>query len=316
MSVLVLLGPTASGKTALACALADRLPVQLISMDSAQVYRGLDLGTAKPTPAERERYPHELIDICDPAEAYSAARFVVDADAAVLRARAAGRLPVLVGGTMLYARAFLSGLTRLPRAQPALRAQLEQEALERGLPALHAELAAVDPEAAAGIHPHNRQRLQRALEVYRATGKPLSTWWREGGTAGVEERLGLTPVTAGLVVDDRAALHERINVRFRQMLDDGLIEEVAALRDRGDLHLDLPALRAVGYRQVWEYLEQNFDRQELAERGAAATRQLAKRQLTWMRDWRGLIPVPAESLWRGEDARIEAVGFLERCLAK
>ena len=314
--MLVLLGPTASGKTALACALADRRPVQLISMDSAQVYRGLDIGTAKPTAAELARYPHELIDLCDPAEAYSAARFVADADAAVKRALAADRLPVLVGGTMLYARAFLSGLTELPEARPALRAAIEAEAAERGWAALHAELETVDPEAAAGIHPHNRQRLQRALEVYRATGKPLSAWWREQSGQTVGERLGVTALTVGLTVTDRQALHERINARFKAMLEQGLIDEVAHLKRRPELHLDLPALRAVGYRQVWEHLDGRWSYAELEQRGAAATRQLAKRQLTWMRGWPELAEVPAVPLWAGGAAALSvAVGTLERYLA-
>ncbi|MEM1437078.1 MAG: tRNA (adenosine(37)-N6)-dimethylallyltransferase MiaA [Pseudomonadota bacterium] len=314
--VLLLVGPTASGKTALAMALADERPVRLINMDSAQVYRGMDVGTAKPSPAELERYPHALLDICDPAEAYSAARFVADADAEVRAALAADQLPVLVGGTMLYGRAFTFGLTTLPAADPALRAAIEAEAEQRGWPALHAELAAVDPDAAAGIHPHNRQRLQRALEVYRQSGRPLSAWWREQDQAGATARLGVRPVVAGLVVSDRARLHERINARFAAMLAGGLIEEVRALRDRGDLHLDLPALRAVGYRQVWEHLDGAYDAAMLKERGSAATRQLAKRQLTWMRSWQALEPLAAEPLWDGSATAITAaVQRLLACLA-
>jgi tRNA dimethylallyltransferase len=297
-------------------ALADAMPVQLINMDSAQVYRGMDVGTAKPSAAELERYPHALLDICDPSEAYSAARFIDDADAEVRSALAAGRLPVLVGGTMLYGRAFTLGLTRLPPADPALRAELEAEAGRRGWPALHADLAAVDATAAAAIHPHNRQRLQRALEVYRISGQPLSTWWREQEQAGAAARLGVRPVVAGLSVSDRAGLHHRINTRFVTMLTQGLIEEVQALRDRGDLHLKLPALRAVGYRQVWEFLDGSTDSAALEERGCAATRQLAKRQLTWMRSWPALNPLPAEPLWNGDDSALAAaVERLRSCLA-
>lgn len=300
--VLLLVGPTASGKTALAMALADQLPVRLINMDSAQVYRGMDIGTAKPSAAELERYPHALIDICDPAEAYSAARFLADADLEVSAALESGQLPVLVGGTMLYGRAFTFGLTELPAADPVLRAELEAEAERRGWPALHAELEAVDPAAAAAIHPHNRQRLQRALEVYRISGRPLSVWWREQEQAGAARRLGVRPVVVGLAVTDRGRLHERINIRFRAMLEDGLIEEVRALRARQDLQLDLPALRAVGYRQVWEYLDGSYDRATLMEKGCAATRQLAKRQLTWMRSWPALHALPVEPLWDAIDA--------------
>jgi tRNA dimethylallyltransferase len=284
-TVLVITGPTATGKTEAALALAERVPVALISMDSAQVYRGMDIGTAKPSPALRARHPHALVDVRDPAEPYSAADFVDDADRAVREALAAGRLPVLVGGTMLYLRAFREGLARLPGADAGVRAAIAAEAQRLGWPALHRQLERIDPEAAAGMHPNNRARIQRALEVVRVTGQPVSHWWRRHGGRGATERLGVRLCELAVVPDDRAGLHQRIEARFRAMLAAGLIEEVAALRCRGDLQPDLPSLRAVGYRQVWAYLDGMGDLDSLAQRGAAATRQLAKRQLTWLRGW-------------------------------
>lgn len=284
--VLVVTGPTAAGKTEVALALAEQLPVALISMDSAQVYRGMDIGTAKPSAAVRARHPHALVDVRDPAETYSAADFVEDADLAVRHALAAGRLPVLVGGSMLYLRAFREGLADLPPADTAVRAAITDEAERHGWPALHAELARIDPEAAAGMHPNNRARVQRALEVVRVTGEPLSLWWRRHGGRPAAERLGIRLHEVAVLPDDRRRLHERIEARFRAMLKDGLLEEVAMLRERGDLDPDLPSMRAVGYRQAWEHLATGGgDLDALAQRGAAATRQLAKRQLTWLRAW-------------------------------
>ena len=283
--MLVIAGPTAVGKTEVAIALAGRHPVDLISMDSALIYRGMDVGTAKPDAATRRRYPHALVDIRDPAESYSAAEFVADADALVRRAWQRGRLPVLVGGTMMYLRAFREGLAELPSADPGVRQDLAAQAEAVGWEALHRELQRVDPEAARRIHPNNPQRLQRALEVYRLTGKPISAFWLEQADADVASRLDARLQVMALMPESRPALHERIMERFRAMLDAGLIEEVAALRERGDLHLGLPAMRAVGYRQTWEYLDGAYDRAELVQRGAAATRQLAKRQLTWLRGW-------------------------------
>jgi tRNA dimethylallyltransferase len=288
---LVLTGPTAVGKTDVALALADRVPVSLISMDSAMVYRGMNVGTAKPPPALLARYPHALVDIRDPAEPYSAADFVADADAAVAAALQAGRCPVLVGGTMLYLRAFRAGLADLPPADPAVRQAIEDQARRSGWPALHEALARIDPVAAAGMHPHNRPRIQRALEVYRITGRPISSGWRAQSGSTAEERLGIRLVEFAIVPGDRAQLRQRIDARFRAMLDGGLIEEVAALRARGDLSRDLPSMRAVGYRQVWEHLDGDYDRDELLRRGAAATRQLAKRQLTWLRGWPHVTPL-------------------------
>ncbi|MBX3707220.1 MAG: tRNA (adenosine(37)-N6)-dimethylallyltransferase MiaA [Pseudomonadales bacterium] len=283
--VLALVGPTAAGKTAAAFALADRRPVALISLDSAMVYRGMDIGTAKPSAAELARHPHALVDIRDPAEAYSVAEFLADADAAVRAALDAGRLPVLVGGTMLYLRAFREGLASLPTVDSTVRAALEREAEARGLAALHDELGQRDPVAAAGIHPNNPQRLLRALEVLRATGRPISAWWAAQAGTDVGQRLGVALRVVALVPDDRAALHARIAARFDAMLAAGFLDEVIALRARGDLHGGLPSMRAVGYRQAWRYLEGQTSSSEFREQGIVATRQLARRQLTWLRSW-------------------------------
>ncbi len=273
---LCLAGPTAAGKTAAALAIAQVLPVEIVSVDSALVYRGMDIGTAKPSAAERAQVPHHLIDILDPAQAYSAARFVAEAQALVLAIRARGRLPLLVGGTMLYFKALFDGLDAMPAADPALRAALDAEAAERGWPALHAELARVDPATAARLPPTDAQRIQRALEVFRQTGRPISAFQR-----GVREQRPLPPLLA-LEPAERGWLHERIGQRFDAMLRAGLVDEVAALRARGDLHPGLPSMRCVGYRQAWEALDAD-DLAALPERGRAATRQLAKRQLTWLR---------------------------------
>lgn len=283
------------GKTAAAIALAKRRPVDLISMDSASIYRGMDVGTAKPDAATLARYPHGLLNIRDPAQAYSVAEFVADADALVRKAWQAGRLPVLVGGTMLYLRAFRQGLADLPSANVSLRAQLAADAKVHGWPALHKELQRVDPQAASIIHPNNPQRLQRALEVYRLTGKPISAFWRDQDDSSVVRRLGAQLHVVGLVPESRPVLHQQIAARFSAMLSNGLVDEVQALRQRGDLHLGLPAMRAVGYRQTWEYLDGACDYAQLLQRGAAATRQLAKRQLTWLRGWDWVQPCIASA---------------------
>ena len=280
---LCLAGPTASGKTAAALAFARALApartVEIVSVDSALVYRGMDIGTAKPGAAERAEVPHHLIDILDPAEAYSAARFVADAARLVAEITRRGNLPLLVGGTMLYFKALRDGLHPLPQADAALRERIDAEAGARGWPALHAELARVDPETAARLAPADAQRIQRALEVWRLSGRPLSAWHRDGAR-------GTAPAAAWPLVSlepqSRAWLHARIAERFDAMLAAGLLDEVHALRARGDLHAGLPAMRCVGYRQAWQALDAG-EPALMREPGIAATRQLAKRQLTWLR---------------------------------
>jgi tRNA dimethylallyltransferase len=276
---ILLLGPTASGKTALALEIARRVPVEIISVDSAQVYRGMDVGTAKPTRAERAAVPHHLIDIIDPDQAYSAAQFRADALRLMDEIAGRGRVPLLAGGTMLYFKALREGLSELPQADANVRAALEAEAREKGWPAMHAELARVDPPAAARIKPGDTQRIQRALEVYRVSGTPLSAL--QGARAAAAAMF--TFVQIALVPAERALLHRRIEARFDAMLAAGLVEELAALRQRYALHAGLPSMRCVGYRQAWEHLEGTCDRATLRDRGVYATRQLAKRQLTWLR---------------------------------
>jgi tRNA dimethylallyltransferase len=289
---LCLAGPTAAGKSAaamaIAAALAARVTVEIVSVDSALVYRGMDIGTAKPSAAERAAVPHHLIDLIEPTQAYSAAQFVADAREAIAQIRARGHLPLLVGGTMLYFKALFDGLDAMPPADADVRAELDAQAAERGWPALHAELAGVDPVTAARLAPGDSQRIQRALEVWRVTGRPLASFHRERPAA--EER----PPLISLEPHDRAWLHERIALRFAAMLDAGLLDEVRRLRARGDLHADLPAMRCVGYRQSWEALESG-DLAGLRERGIAATRQLAKRQITWLRSmaWREVVACDA-----------------------
>ena len=275
---ICLAGPTASGKSSIALAMAEGLgqPVEIVSVDSAQVYRGLDIGTAKPSAAQRAAVPHHLIDIIEPSQAYSAARFVADAKQLIGEINARGHLALLVGGTMLYFKALLEGLDALPGADPTLRARLDAQAAEQGWPALHGELARIDPVTAARLAPADAQRIQRALEVFRLTGRPLASF--HGSAAKPAYR----PPLIALEPHDRAWLHARIAARFHEMLGAGLVDEVRSLRARGDLHAGLPAMRCVGYRQAWEALEQG-KLEALAEQGIAATRQLAKRQLTWLR---------------------------------
>ena len=274
----MLLGPTASGKSGLAMVLAERFALEIISVDSAQVYRGMDIGTAKPEAGERARVVHHLVDIRDPADTYNAASFALDARRLIDEIAARGRLPLLVGGTMLYARALRSPFDALPPADPALRARIDADALAIGWPALHARLAALDPPTAARLDPADSQRIQRALEVIEITGQPLS---RLQGTRPGHAPLAIDVVS--LEPSNRAWLHERIAQRFEQMLEQGLLEEVARLRARGDLQAALPSMRAVGYRQAWECLEGTRPIATLRDTGIAATRQLAKRQLTWLR---------------------------------
>lgn len=285
--VIFLMGPTASGKTDLAISLSKLLPVELISVDSALVYRGMDIGSAKPTAAELAEAPHRLINIRDPVDPYSVADFVADAEREINAIHAQGKIPLLVGGTMLYFRALLDGLAEMPAADSEVRAQIEREAAEFGWPHIHAQLVAVDPETAAGIHPNHSQRLSRALEVYRVSGKTMAQL-REVQHAQPQadvfcERYQVCQIA--IAPRDRTTVHRRIAERFEKMLVSGLVEEVRALYARGDLHPDLPAIRAVGYRQVWDYLDEQIDYEEMRERGIIATRQLAKRQFTWLRGW-------------------------------
>jgi len=279
MPVVLLMGPTAAGKSAVAMALADALGGEIVSVDSAQVYRGMDIGTAKPDPVVRARVPHHLVDIVDADARYSAACFVDDARAAIAAIRARGRVPILAGGTMLYFKALREGLSALPRANAALRAAIDADAACRGWPALHAELAAVDPVTAARLAPNDAQRIQRALEVFRAAGEPLS---RLQGRRIADASLADTRAFA-LLPGDRARLHASIAARFDAMLDAGLVAEVALLRARYPHAADLPSMRAVGYRQVWQHLDGASDAATMREHAIAATRQLAKRQLTWLR---------------------------------
>lgn len=291
---IFLMGPTAAGKTDLALELARVLPCDLISVDSALIYRGMDIGTAKPERAILDAFPHALIDIRDPAESYSAAEFRADALAAMAESTARGRIPLLVGGTMLYYKALLEGLADMPSAAPAIRAELEARAAAEGWEALHRELAEVDPESAARIHPNDPQRLTRALEVYRVSGLSMTEHRLrqaagnpDAGTSGAGQ-LPYTVAQLAIAPAQRQVLHDRIAQRFRAMVEQGLVQEVEALRSRSDLHAGLPSIRAVGYRQVWEYLYGELSRDEMVERGIIATRQLAKRQFTWLRGWENL----------------------------
>lgn len=283
---LLLLGPTASGKTACALALAQRLPVEIISVDSALVYRDMDIGTAKPTAEELAACPHHLIDVVSPEEAYSAARFREDALALMAAITARGRIPLLAGGTMLYFKALRDGLSDLPQADPALRQAIETAAAREGWPALHAELAALDPAAAARLHPTDAQRIQRALEIVRLTGAPLAESYARQSMAPPPFRL----LPIALAPSDRAVLHDRIAQRFETMLAAGLVAELATLRQRYRLTPNLPAMRCVGYRQAWEFLDGRIDQAGLRATGIAATRQLAKRQLTWQRQFQAHWP--------------------------
>jgi tRNA dimethylallyltransferase len=274
-----LLGPTASGKTAVSLALAQRFALEIVSVDSALVYRGMDIGTAKPEAATRAAVPHHLVDIVEPTQSYSAGRFRADALRIAQEIASRGRIPLFVGGTMLYERALMRGLAELPAADAATRAEIDAQASREGWAAVHAELARVDPETAARLEPADAQRIQRALEVYRLSGQALTALI--AGAARM--RPPLAALTFALEPSDRAALHERIARRFHAMLAAGLVAEVVGLRASHALHAGLPSMRAVGYRQVWETLEGTAPASSLAERGIAATRQLAKRQLTWLR---------------------------------
>ncbi|MZG55635.1 tRNA (adenosine(37)-N6)-dimethylallyltransferase MiaA [Photobacterium lucens] len=280
---IFLMGPTASGKTDLAIRLREVLPVELISVDSALIYKGMDIGTAKPDAHELALAPHRLIDIRDPAQSYSAADFRADALKEMADIVAAGRIPLLVGGTMLYYKALLEGLSPLPAADLEVRAGIERDAAEFGWQALHDELVRIDPVAGARIHPNDPQRLSRALEVFRISGKTLTELTKTQG-----ESLPYKVHQFAIAPMDRAVLHQRIELRFNKMIEAGFEQEVRALHERGDLHLELPSIRCVGYRQMWEYLDGNYDLDEAVFRGICATRQLAKRQITWLRGWKDL----------------------------
>jgi tRNA dimethylallyltransferase len=282
---VLLMGPTASGKTAVAIELAKRYPVEIISVDSAQVFRHMDVGTAKPGPDVLRHAPHHLIDILDPTERYSAARFVEDASELMADIDQRGRIPLLVGGTMLYFKALRDGLSQLPPADPNVRLVIDAMAEESGWAALHAELERVDPSTAARLEPADAQRIQRALEIFYITGQPMSALIAEGRRAAPPYTL----ISIALEPSDRAVLHERIAQRFEIMLELGLIAEVRRLREHFALDASLPSMRAVGYRQVWQYLDGEFGLSTLREKGIAATRQLAKRQLTWLRAWEGAV---------------------------
>ena len=278
--VICLMGPTASGKTALAMALHENLPCDIVSVDSALVYRGMDIGTAKPTTSELADYPHRLIDIRDPLESYSAADFCQDALAEIAKIRANNRIPLLVGGTMMYFKSLIEGISPLPKADAEVRQQIEHEAQQHGWQYMHEQLAKVDAVSAQRIHQNDPQRLTRALEVYRLTGKNLTEL-----TAIKGARLEGNVLQFAIAPEQRATLHDRIALRFNQMIEQGFEEEVKALLKRGDLHEDLPSIRCVGYRQMWQYLHGECSHDEMVFRGICATRQLAKRQLTWLRSW-------------------------------
>ena len=305
--VVFLMGATATGKTAVAIAAAAHLPIEVVSVDSALVYRGMDIGTGKPTACEQAVCPHRLIDIRDPAQSYSAAEFRVDALAAIAEIRAANRVPLLVGGTGLYFRALRDGLARLPAADPQVRASIEVQAAALGWAAMHDELAAVDPQAAQRIHRNDPQRIQRALEVYRLTGRSLSSHQQDGRDEAFAEPV----LTVVLEPGERESLHRRIEARFRAMLAAGFEAEVAALRARADLHPELPSMRAVGYRQMWRHLAGEWDHATMVERALTATRQLAKRQMTWLRRE----PVDHRLDSEAADCRERVLGIVERAVA-
>jgi tRNA dimethylallyltransferase len=289
---IFLRGPTASGKTGLAIELVQRFPLEIISVDSALVYRGMDIGTAKPTADELARAPHHLIDFQDPADPYSAARFRDDALRLMGEITQRGNVPLLVGGTMLYFRALESGLSDLPEADESLRARLLKEQEDHGLERLYGRLKRLDPESAERIKPGDPQRIMRALEVYELTGKPLSAHYRSQETYELPYQV----LNLALIPSDRSRLHQRIEARFDQMLEQGLIDEVKALYERGDLNVSMPAIRAVGYRQAWAFLEGEYDLETMRYKGIVATRQLAKRQLTWLRSMPDLLSFDSETL--------------------
>ena len=304
---LFLMGPTASGKTDLAIALRQQLPVEVISVDSALIYKDMDIGTAKPTPAELALAPHRLIDILDPKESYSAMNFREDALKEMAEISASGRIPLLVGGTMLYYKALLEGLSPLPSADPTIRAEIEEKAAKIGWAGMHQELLAIDPVAGARINPNDSQRINRALEVFYITGKTMTELTAEKG-----EALPYRLLQFAIAPQDRAILHERIALRFQKMMDLGFEEEVKRLFLREDLHIDLPSIRCVGYRQMWEYLQGDISLDEAIYKGICATRQLAKRQITWLRGWKDEITW-LDSL-NPEQAKLTIIDKIEKSL--
>lgn len=281
---IFLMGPTAAGKTDLAMRLTEELPCDIISVDSALIYKGMDIGTAKPDRGTLEKYPHRLVDILDPAESYSAAQFRQDALGEMEAISRTGRIPLLVGGTMMYYNALIKGLAPLPEADADVRARLLAWAEQEGWPALHKRLSEVDPVSAERLAPNDSQRLQRALEVYELTGRSLTELWAEQKS----HSLPYNVINLAVMPEERRTLHERIALRYQMMLDAGFVEEVKCLYERGDLHTGLPSVRCVGYRQVWSYLEGEWDYETMIEKGIVATRQLAKRQITWLRSWENL----------------------------
>lgn len=299
---IFIMGPTASGKTALAIALRQRLPVELISVDSALIYCGMDIGTAKPSAEELAQAPHRLIDIRDPSQAYSAADFITDALKEMAEVTAAGRIPLLVGGTMLYFKALLEGLSPLPSADPAMRARIERQAAEQGWEVLHRQLQEIDPDAALRIHPNDPQRLSRALEVFFISGKTLTELTKISG-----EPLPYHVHQFAIAPSNRELIHQRIELRYHQMLAAGFETEVRALFARGDLHTDLPSIRCVGYRQMWSYLAGEISYDEMVYRGICATRQLAKRQMTWLRGWNSVHWLDSEKPGEALDSLIQVV---------
>ena len=296
LPVLFLMGPTASGKTDLALDLYDHTDVEIISVDSALIYREMDIGTAKPDRDTLEKYPHALVDILDPTEVYSASDFAEDARQLIDQAHRKGKLPVLVGGTILYFKALAEGLAKLPEANAEIRAEIEAQAEQEGWPSVHARLAQLDPASGERLGPNDQQRIQRALEVFLMTGRSIDSHWQEQQTLELPWKV----IPIALMPEDRAQLHQRIELRFNLMLEQGFEAEVVRLRERGDLNLNLPSMRCVGYRQMWQYLDGELDWQEMHHKGVVATRQLAKRQMTWLRSWQGaeVIDPLAENLFK------------------
>ena len=282
LPVIFLMGPTASGKTDLAISLLDHMPVELVNVDSAQIYRQMDIGTAKPDAETLNRAPHRLLSFCDPSDAYSAADFAIDAKKEIADIHNMGRIPLLVGGSMLYFKVLLEGLSDLPPADEAIRKSIQEQADKEGWASLHQQLQLIDPKTASRLHPNHSQRIQRALEVYKITGTPLSELQNQSD-GGIQNDYDVHQYA--LVMQNRAFLHQRIEERFMAMMDAGFADEVKALYQRGDLHADLPSIRAAGYRQLWDYFEGHYGLDEAVEKAIIATRQLAKRQQTWLRNW-------------------------------